>query len=31
MNITMLAIPKEEYVPTVEDLCANYLKKYGTD
>jgi sulfoacetaldehyde dehydrogenase len=31
MNITMLSIPKEEYVPTVEDLCANYLKKYGTD
>ncbi len=31
INITMLAIPKEEFIPTVEDLCGNYLKKWGTD
>jgi len=31
MTITMLAIPKEEFIPTVEDLCGNYLKKWGKD
>ena len=31
MNYTLLAIPKEEYVPKPEDLCANYLKKWGKD
>jgi hypothetical protein len=31
MNITMLSIPKEEYIPAVEDLCGNYLKKWGKD
>ncbi len=31
MNYTLLAIPKEEYVPSAEDLCAGYLKKWGRD
>jgi hypothetical protein len=26
-----LSIPKEEYVPTVEELCGEYLEKWGTE
>jgi len=31
LNYTLLSIPKKEYVPTVEELCGDYLKKWGTD
>jgi sulfoacetaldehyde dehydrogenase len=31
LNYTLLSIPKEEYVPTVEELCGEYLEKWGTD
>ncbi len=31
LNYTLLAIPKEEYVPTVEELCGAYLEKWGRD
>jgi sulfoacetaldehyde dehydrogenase len=31
LNYTLLSIPKEEYVPTVESLCGEYLEKWGTD
>ena len=31
LNYTLLAIPKEEYVPTVEELCGAYLQKWGQD
>ncbi len=31
LNYTWLSIPKEEYIPAVEDLCGDYLKKWGTD
>jgi sulfoacetaldehyde dehydrogenase len=31
LNYTLLAIPKQEYIPTVEELCGNYLKKWGRD
>jgi sulfoacetaldehyde dehydrogenase len=31
LNYTLLSIPKEEYVPTVEELCGAYLEKWGTD
>ena len=31
LNYTMLSIPKEEYIPTVESLCGEYLEKWGTD
>ena len=31
LNYTLLSIPKEEYIPKVEDLCGEYLKKWGTD
>jgi sulfoacetaldehyde dehydrogenase len=29
LNYTLLSIPKEEYIPTVEELCGDYLKKWG--
>ena len=28
LNYTLLSIPKEEYVPTVEELCGAYLAKW---
>jgi sulfoacetaldehyde dehydrogenase len=31
LNYTLLSIPKEEYIPKAEDLCGEYLKKWGTD
>ncbi len=31
LNYTLLAIPKEEYIPTEEELCGDYLKKWGRD
>jgi sulfoacetaldehyde dehydrogenase len=31
LNYTLLSIPKEEYVPTVEELCGEYLEKWGKD
>ncbi|CAB1080026.1 Alcohol dehydrogenase (EC; Acetaldehyde dehydrogenase (EC [Olavius algarvensis Delta 1 endosymbiont] len=31
LNYTLLSIPKKEYVPTVEELCGEYLEKWGTD
>jgi sulfoacetaldehyde dehydrogenase len=31
LNYTLLAIPKEEYIPTVEELCGEYLEKWGRD
>ncbi|MEJ2167148.1 MAG: aldehyde dehydrogenase family protein [Desulfobacterales bacterium] len=31
LNYTLLAIPKEEYVPTAEELCGAYLQKWGRD
>jgi sulfoacetaldehyde dehydrogenase len=31
LNYTLLSIPKEEYVPTVEELCGAYLEKWGRD
>jgi len=31
LNYTLLSIPKEEYIPKVEDLCGEYLAKWGTD
>jgi sulfoacetaldehyde dehydrogenase len=31
LNYTLLSIPKEEYVPAVEDLCGDYLAKWGRD
>ena len=31
LNDTLLSIPKEEYVPTVEELCGEYLEKWGTE
>ncbi len=31
LNYTLLAIPKEEYIPSVEDLCGDYLAKWGRD
>jgi sulfoacetaldehyde dehydrogenase len=31
LNYTLLSIPKEEYIPTVEELCGGYLAKWGTD
>ena len=31
LNYTLLSIPKEEYVPTVEELCGEYLEKWGQD
>ena len=31
LNYTLLAIPKEEYIPTEEELCGEYLKKWGRD
>jgi sulfoacetaldehyde dehydrogenase len=29
LNYTLLSIPKEEYIPTVEELCGDYLEKWG--
>jgi sulfoacetaldehyde dehydrogenase len=29
LNYTLLSIPKEEYIPTAEELCGDYLKKWG--
>lgn len=31
LNYTLLSIPKEEYVPSEEELCGDYLKKWGRD
>jgi sulfoacetaldehyde dehydrogenase len=31
LNYTLLSIPKEEYVPSVEELCGEYLEKWGQD
>jgi sulfoacetaldehyde dehydrogenase len=31
LNYTLLAIPKEEYIPTAEELCGAYLEKWGRD
>ena len=31
LNYTLLSIPKEEYVPTAEELCGRYLEKWGRD
>jgi sulfoacetaldehyde dehydrogenase len=31
LNYTWLSIPKEEYIPTVEELCGAYLKKWGKE
>ncbi|MBW1962028.1 MAG: aldehyde dehydrogenase family protein [Deltaproteobacteria bacterium] len=31
LNYTLLAIPKEEYIPTAEELCEEYLEKWGRD
>jgi sulfoacetaldehyde dehydrogenase len=31
LNYTLLAIPKEEYIPSEEELCGDYLKKWGRD
>jgi sulfoacetaldehyde dehydrogenase len=31
LNYTLLAIPKEEYIPTAEELCGAYLEKWGQD
>ena len=31
LNYTLLSIPKEEYIPSVEDLCGDYLAKWGQD
>ena len=31
LNYTLLSIPKEEYVPSVEELCGDYLEKWGRD
>ena len=31
LNYTLLSIPKEEYIPTVEELCGEYLNKWGRD
>lgn len=28
LNYTLLSIPKKEYIPTVEELCGDYLKKW---
>ena len=30
-NYALLSIPKEEYVPTVEELCGEYLDKWGAE
>jgi len=30
LNYTWLSIPKKEYIPTVDELCGEYLKKWGT-
>ncbi len=31
LNYTLLAIPKEEHIPSEEELCGEYLKKWGKD
>jgi sulfoacetaldehyde dehydrogenase len=31
LNYTLLSIPKEEYIPSEEELCADYLKKWGKE
>ena len=31
LNYTLLSIPKEEFIPGEEDLCADYLAKWGRD
>ena len=31
LNYTLLSIPTEEYIPTVEELCGDYLEKWGRD
>jgi sulfoacetaldehyde dehydrogenase len=31
LNYTLLSIPKEEYIPSEEELCGAYLKKWGKD
>jgi len=31
LNYTLLSIPKEEYIPSAEELCGDYLQKWGQD
>ena len=31
LNYTLLSIPKEEFVPSEEELCGDYLNKWGRD
>ncbi|MBT8369640.1 MAG: aldehyde dehydrogenase family protein, partial [Deltaproteobacteria bacterium] len=31
LNYTLLSIPKEEYIPSEEELCGDYLNKWGRD
>lgn len=31
LNYTLLSIPKEEYIPSAEELCDDYLQKWGQD
>jgi sulfoacetaldehyde dehydrogenase len=31
LNYTLLSIPKDEYVPSVEELCSDYLSKWGRE
>ena len=31
LNYTLLSIPKEEYIPTAEELCGEYLEKWGVN
>ena len=31
LNYTWLSIPKKEYIPSVEELCGEYLEKWGSD
>jgi sulfoacetaldehyde dehydrogenase len=31
LNYTLLSIPKEEYIPSEEELCGAYLKKWGKE
>ena len=31
LNYTLLSIPKEEYIPSAEELCGDYLQKWEQD
>jgi sulfoacetaldehyde dehydrogenase len=31
LNYTLMAIPKEEYIPSEEELFGEYFKKWGRD